>query len=315
MALLLQLLALAGGSLLLTFGANYFIEGAYAIALRAGVSQLFIGVTLVALGTSLPEFFVSLIALIKGSSDISLGNIVGSNICNVGLILGLSALVRPVKSTKSILRFEYPLMATASVLLLIFSLNGTLGRLEGLIYLSMLFLFIWYFAFKAKNVSDQELSQDEPKSSLPRAILVALGGLVALLIGSELFIKAAVNIARLLGISELIIGLSLVALGTSLPELASTLAAVIKGKDDIALGNVVGSNLLNIVFILGVLSSVRSVPVNPQIYRFDIPVMLILTASIFPFTKFYGRIPRIGGLLLFTVYVIYIAAIYAQGRI
>ena len=315
MALLLQLLILAGGSLLLTLGANYFIEGAYAIALRAGVSQLFIGVTLVALGTSLPEFFVSLIALIKGSSDISLGNIVGSNICNVGLILGLSALVKPIRSTKSILRFEYPLMATASVLLLIFSLNGTVGRLEGLIYLLMLFLFIWYFAFKAKNIPDQELPQDQPKSSLPKATLVALGGLVALLAGSELFIRAAVNIARLLGISELIIGLSLVALGTSLPELASTLAAVIKGKDDIAVGNVVGSNLLNIVFILGVLSSVRPVPVNPQMCRFDIPVMLVLTASIFPFTKFYGRIPRVGGFLLVAVYVIYIAAIYAQGRI
>ncbi len=313
--LLLQLIILAGGSLLLTLGANHFVEGASRIALRAKVSQLFIGITLVALGTSLPEFFVSLTAALKGSPDISIGNIVGSNICNIGLILGTAALIKPVQNPKSVLKFEFPLLAVVSVLLYIFCLNLTIGRTEGAVYLLLLVLFITYYILKAKKCPFEEEVVPRENVPLPKALFETVAGLAVLLVGSNLFIDSASNIARMLGISELVIGLSLVALGTSLPELASTLAAAVKGKSDIAVGNVIGSNLLNIAFIVGTVSLIKPISTKKEVLSFDIPFMLFITFLLFGIITLSKRTGRLAGAVLISLYIAYITALYTLGRV
>ncbi|WP_070098550.1 calcium/sodium antiporter [Thermosulfidibacter takaii] len=309
----MQIALLAGGAAFLTVGANYFVDGASKLARKLNVSQLFIGITLVALGTSLPEFFVSFLAAIKGKTDISIGNIVGSNICNIGLILGTASLARPVLCVKSLLKFEYPLLLISSFLLYIFSINLLVGRTEGFIFLVLLAIFLWHL-FKTSRKLAYKIEDAKPQYSTVLAFLLTTGGLGALILGSEIFIKAAVNMARYLGISELIIGLSLVALGTSLPELASTVAAVLQGKEDIATGNVVGSNILNILFIIGITSIVKPIPVDKNMLKIDFPFMIGLTIFLFLLLRFRSRISRLYGLLLLTVYIIYIALIYTQGR-
>ncbi len=308
--ILLQLLLLVVGASLLCGGASYFVDGAASLARRVGVSQLVVGVTVVALGTSLPEFFVSLVALIKGSSGISVGNVVGSNICNISLILGLSSLFGNLPCDRDAFRFEVPLMVLSAALMWLFASNGVVGRIEGAVFLLALAGFIYYFAFVVKRVPEEEsveLHRFPPVVSL-------VGGLAALLVGSEVFVRAAVEIARVLGVSETVIGLSLVALGTSLPELASSVAAVVKGKGDMAVGNVVGSNILNILFIIGPLALAKGVPVDPRLVSLDIPLMFLLSLYLLVILKFKGGVGRIAGLSLLAVYIAYIGALYVRGR-
>ncbi len=315
-SLLLYVAMLIAGALLLTLGANYFVEGAAKLAAKLGVSELFIGITLVALGTSFPEFFVSTIAAVKGSPDISIGNVVGSNICNIGLILGTTALIRPIASVKSLLKFEYPLLLLSSLLMIIFSLNYVIGRNEGIVFLALLIIFIAYLLRSEQKLFQEieEIPKATPQQSIPVLVTITAAGLASLIGGSELFIRAATFIARALGVSELIIGLSLVALGTSLPELASSIAATLKGSAEIATGNVVGSNILNIIFIIGTVSVIRPIPVKEELLRFDLPVMMGFTLALFLLLRFASKISRIQGFLLLLSYIIYIVIIYNQGR-
>ena len=313
--IVLRIFLLLLSSFFLALGANYFVEGAHRVAVRFGISQLVIGVTLVALGTSLPEFFVSLVALVRGSSDISVGNVVGSNICNIGLILGVSALVSPVKCNRDIFSFEYPYMMLTAVVVFLLSRDGVLGHGDGVILLGMLLIFIGYFALVKKSPPVEEEVKEVSFPSLPGALFICIAGLLMLLISSEVFVRSAIWVARALGVSEVVIGLSLVALGTSLPELASSLAASLKGKDDIAVGNVLGSNILNIVFILGVLSSFGRVAVERRVYAFDMPYMLGLGLLLFPLMRRNYKIGRFGGILLLIAYGVYIFVIYSKGRI
>ncbi len=304
-----ELLLLALGSILLSAGANYFIEGASLIAARLGVSQLSIGVTLVALGTSLPEFFVSLVALLKGSCDISIGNVVGSNICNIGLILGTAAILKPVSIPKSLKQFELPMFLVSAALLYLFCLNMRIGTLEGLIYLALLVVFTARYTMEKRYVE-----AEAPKTSLPISLLMTAGGLTALILGSNIFTESAIEIARILGVSQLVIGLTLVALGTSLPELASTVAATLKGKSDIAIGNVIGSNIINLIFILGTICTIKPLKTRAEIVKLDIPFMLLLSAFVALLT-FKGRVSRLAGLILLGLYIIYIGLLYTHCRV
>ncbi len=311
MPLIINILLLIAGAILLTGGSNYFIEGAARIAKRLGISHLVIGATLVALGTSLPEFFVSFVSAIKNIPSISIGNIVGSNICNIALILGITALVRPLSTSSYVLKFEYPLLFITSLLLFIFSLNGIIGRWEAIIYIFMLVYFIRNYYKKLP----QDDSLKDKNIDIYSSILLTVGGLLALLIGSELFIKAAVNIAKTLGVSELVIGLSLVALGTSLPELASTIAATLKRKEEIALGNVIGSNILNMLFIVGTVSFIKPIKTQLQLIKIDIPFMIGLTVLLFAVIKWKGKVDRRMGILFVILYFMYIIIIFKIGRI
>jgi len=310
MSLIKDLLFLAAGAVLLTGGSNYFIEGAARIAKRLGISHLVIGATLVALGTSLPEFFVSFVSAVKNMPSISIGNIVGSNICNIALILGTAAVIKPVSTTTQVLEFEYPLLFITSILLLLFSLNGVIGRWEALIYILMLAYFIQNYYRKLP----QDDALKDKSVSISRSIAITVGGLIALLVGSELFIEAAVSIAKALGVSELVIALSLVALGTSLPELASTVAATLKSKEEIALGNVIGSNILNMLFIVGTVSLIKPIRTQAELVKVDIPFMIALTVFLFAIIKWRGKVDRKAGLVLVALYFIYIGFIFKVGR-
>ncbi len=310
MSLTTNVALLITGAALLTTGSNYFIEGAARVAKRLGISHLVIGATLVALGTSLPEFFVSFVSAVKNMPSISIGNIVGSNICNIALILGTAAVIRPVSTGSAVLKFEYPMLFAASVLLLVFSFNGVIGRWEALIYIVMLAYFIQNYY---KKLPQDDTLKDKGISIL-RSLLLTAGGLAALLVGSELFVEAAVSIAKELGVSELVIGLSLVALGTSLPELASTVAAVLKSKEEMALGNVIGSNILNMLFIVGTVSLIKPIRTQAQLVEVDIPFMIALTVILFAIIKYRGKVDRKAGLTLVVLYFIYIGVIFKLGR-
>ena len=311
MSLLTSILFLFIGAFLLTLGSNYFVDGASRVAKRLGVSQLVIGTTMVALGTSLPEFSVSFISALKDMPSLSIGNIVGSNICNICLILGFSSIIRPVKTLRYVLKFEYPVLFLSSLLLFLFSINGIIGRIEALSYIILL---LYFLRFYYKKLPKEDFEKDKNVSA-KHAFIITIFGLLALLMGSELFIKSAVFIARILGVSELVIGLSLVALGTSLPELASTTAAVLKQKDEIALGNVIGSNILNILFIVGSVSFIKPIKTEVQLTELDIPYMIFVTILLFIILRFKERIDRKAGALFVVLYLLYIGIILKTGRI
>jgi cation:H+ antiporter len=282
------------GFALLTIGAEFLVRGASRLAARMKVSSVVIGLTIVAFGTSLPELLVSVVANLEGGGDIAIGNIVGSNIANLGLILGVAAAMSIVNIERHLLRRELPLLAGTSVLFIVLSWNGRLGLVEGLILSAGLLAFT-YVSYTSARTSP--IQQQESESALEAAesfdagigqastrplrdIGFILIGLMGLIIGADWLVNAAESIARAVGVSELVIGLTLVAIGTSLPELATTLAAVRKGEADLAVGNVVGSNLFNMLFIGGVSAIVRPLTVPPEVLRVDYWVMLGFTLAV-----------------------------------
>ena len=259
MTIFLNLLLLAVGFVMLAKGADFFVDGAASIAKKLKIPQLVIGLTIVAMGTSAPEAAVSISAAFQGSAEITIGNIVGSNILNILIILGLSALIIPLRVAKSSIRFDLPVLFGATVVLLLCGLDGTIKWYEGLIFLV---IFVAYLIFLFKTVKeDPEQSSGEIKE-MPvfKSIIFAILGLVSIILGSDFSVDAATALAKEFGMSERFIGLTIVALGTSLPELFTSVSAAIKGNDDIAVGNILGSNIFNILFIVGLSSILIPVP-------------------------------------------------------
>ena len=302
------------GLVLVLVGAHILTEGAAAVAEKFRISEFVIGLTIVAVGTSMPEFVVSSVAAVQGSSDMAIGNVVGSNIFNVFLILGLCALVSPLPFTRNNIRFDIPLTFLASVALFITALDtmfgwgdiNRIGRWEGIVmFLSYIALIIW--SVRTSKQDKQEVAA-EPRMKMWIAVLAIVGGLAALVIGSRLFVDGASAVARTLGVSDALIAITLVACGTSLPELASSLVSVAKGQKGMALGNVLGSNLFNILFILGGCSTITPLTLG-DIDIIDIS-MVILSAVI-PFIlafTFKGRqIDRKEGAVMVAIYIGYIA--------
>lgn len=300
------------GLALVLAGANFLTEGAAAVAEKFHVSEFVIGLTIVAVGTSMPEFVVSSSAAFRGSCDMAIGNVVGSNIFNVFLILGLCALISPLPLTKNNVRFDIPLAFLASFILFAFTsdtLLGTgsvdrIGRIEGAI------MFLCYIALMIYTIrtskQDNPAGNAEPRMKMWKAAIAIAGGLVALIFGSRMFVDGASELARRMGISEAMIAITLVAGGTSLPELASSVVSIIKGQKGMALGNVLGSNIFNILFILGSCSVIRPLTLG-DIDIIDI-LMVLLSATlpfIFAFT-FRGRaINRIEGAAFLLIYAAY----------
>ena len=314
MDLFLDLLFLLGGLALILFGANSLTDGASSLAKRFGISDLVIGLTIVAFGTSAPELVISVISAINGSAELAIGNVVGSNIFNVLMIVGCTALVMPIKVEKSIMTNEIPLVLL-SALCLFFMGNDTLfdggtanviSRIDGFVLLLFFLIFMRYTFSIAKNTSEEDAQASVKSMPLWKSILFILLGLAALIFGGQFFVDGASGLARLMGVSESVIGLTLVAGGTSLPELATSITAALKHNPGIAIGNVIGSNLFNIFFVLGCSASITALPMG-GIGNFDLAV-LIGSAVLFWLVGWFFKqrtITRLEGALMVLCYIAY----------
>lgn len=317
--LLWPLVSVVGGLVLLVFGGELLVRGASLLALSLNISPLVIGLTVVAFGTSAPELGVSLQASLNGSADVSVGNVVGSNICNVLLILGAAALVAPLGVSSQLIRLDVPLMIGASLLMWGFSLDQRLSRIEGLVFFVGLLTYVTFAIYKSRrekqSVVDEFADEMPQATSLTSRRSVQLGlivlGLVLLGLGARWLVNGAVTIAQLWGVSELIIGLTIVAVGTSLPEVVTSLVASFRGERDIAVGNVVGSNLFNILCVLGLTAVVtpQGIAVSPAALSFDVPVMVAVAAICLPIFFTGGVISRLEGAMLLFYYLAYTALI------
>jgi cation:H+ antiporter len=304
---------LLGGLLLLCLGAEALVSGAITVARRFSMPPLLIGLTIVGFGTSLPELLVSVKAALDGSPDIAVGNVVGSNIANILLIVGLAAVIAPVVARYLAYRRDLIVMLAVSVILLAIGWWGGIGRFTGA---AMLAALIGYLVFTARSGMATGFEADAEtlpawRRSFPIAVVSVLLGLGGLFLGANWLVESAIEISRTFGMSEATIGLTIVAVGTSLPELATSVAAAIRRHADVALGNVIGSNIFNILGILGVTALISPVPVSPSIAAFDIPVMLVTALALAGFIAFRGGIGRIGGLCLLVLYGGYVTWLVA----
>ncbi|MGE3274773.1 MAG: calcium/sodium antiporter [Vicinamibacterales bacterium] len=304
---------LAGlGLVLLAGGGELLVRGASRLARRWGVSPLVIGLTVVAFGTSAPELAVSVRAALTGGSDLALGNVVGSNILNVLLILGVSALITPLVVHQRIVRIDVPLMIGASIVVALLGLDGQLGRLDGLFLGGAVIAYTtWAIVASRREPAegDAEAGQAPGNGAWWPPALQVLGGLVLLVLGARWLVAGAVELARWAGVGELVIGLTVVAAGTSLPEIAASIVAAVRGERDIAVGNVVGSNLFNLLAVLGATSLLApaGVDVAPSALRFDVPVMIAVAVACLPVFMHGGGIARWEGALFLAYYGAYVA--------
>ncbi len=302
------------GLILLVWGADRFVTGAAAIARNAGVSPMLIGLTIVGFGTSAPEILVSGMAAYQGNPGLAIGNALGSNIANIGLILGITALITPLKVASDTLKREYPMLLAATLFTLALMLDGVLGRLDGVLLLTGLVVLLYGMVRidlkrRANDPLELEFDAELPeKMATGKALLYFFVGLALLLISSRMLVWGAANIAAAFGISDLVIGLTIVALGTSLPELAAGVASALKGEHDIAIGNVIGSNMYNLLAVLPMPALLAPGEFAPEALIRDMPVMIGLTLALFLMGRGFGapgRISRPEGLLLALTFVAY----------
>ncbi|MEQ8857334.1 MAG: calcium/sodium antiporter [Pseudomonadales bacterium] len=315
------LLALIVGFITLVWSADRFLSGAASTATHLGVSKLLIGLTVVSLGTSAPEILVSLTASIEGNPLLAVGNAIGSNIANIGLVLGITAMIAPLPFSQGVLRTELPWLLGATLLTLVLLFDLRLSILDGLILIAALVYILYrltsYKGAGNDGVTDalQDELQELPQLSLGRAVLWLVAGLVTLLLSAELLVWAAVKVAEWLGVSELIIGLTVVAVGTSLPELAATVGAAVKGHTDIAIGNVVGSNILNLLAVLAVPAIVSAPEIDIEVLWRDCGMMLALTLALALFAYAVGSRPvitRFEGAVILAGWVGYNLVLFQQ---
>jgi cation:H+ antiporter len=303
------------GLIFLIVGAEAMVRGASRLAAVLGISPLIIGLTVVAFGTSSPELAVSIKSALSDQASIGVGNVVGSNIFNILFILGLSALIVPLSVSQQLVRLDVPLMIIISVVVLIFSLDGIFSRIEGLSLATSLAIYISFLIFQSRRENGDAKEEDDKKPGVEgnakygwvKNIAMALFGLALLVLGSRWLVDSAVAFAQHLGVSELVIGLTIVAVGTSLPEVVTSAIAAMRGERDIAVGNVVGSNIFNLLGVLGVASIVapKGIDVSPAVTGFDIPVMIAVAFACLPIFFTGGVISRQEGALLLGYYVAY----------
>lgn len=304
MEILLQFLLLALGFVMLGKGADWFVEGAAALATRFGIPQLVVGLTIVAMGTSAPEAAVSIAAAMKGSADITIGNIVGSNILNILVILGMAAAITPLAVARSTVRVEMPFMIAITVLLFVQGRDGSISLADGLVLAAAFLVYLFYlYKMAMKNNVDDELQE----AGLPvgRCLVGAVGGLALIILGSNVTVGAATEIAKYAGLSERFIGLTIVALGTSLPELFTSVAAARRGNADIAIGNIVGSNIFNILFVVGLSALIIDIPFAAA-FNFDTCVAIGAAVLLWLCVLRTQRLARWGGLLMLGCYAVYL---------
>ena len=299
------------GIFCLYFGAIYLVNGASGLARRAGMSTFAVAATVVAMGTSSPELVVTLVAAFTGSNEVALGNVIGSNIANLALVLGLSCLFVELVVPKSLRKIDYPFMLFLTGLLYIQSFDGTLGRFDGFILAVACAGYLHY------TVTTPHETVEAPGTEMPstgRSWGLTLVGIVIVLVGAKLLVTSSIAVARHYGVREIVIGLTLVAVGSSLPELATSVVAAFRRESDIMIGNVVGSNIINIGMVLGLVSMIRPIPVPPGTTEYEYPVLLGITIIPLVIIRRYGTIPRWAAVGILALYGLFIMSLpYVRG--
>ncbi len=314
--LALQLIYLIAGLFILWGGAELLVRGASTVAIGLGVRPLVVGLTIVAMGTSSPELAVSMFAALTHTKDLSLANIIGSNIANIGLVVAVSAMIKPLHIEKSIFRSEIPILLTGTLVFSYMSWDGVISEIDGLILLSGFATFLYYMIKRSlKDRSEAKSSEDfvdikkEPKALLRQGALVLLG-LVGLIFGSYLIVGSAKAIAVQLGVSHFIIGVTIIAIGTSLPELAISAVGAARGRVDLAVGNAIGSNVFNTLFVIAVVSVITPIPVEHSLFHLHYPFMIGFTLIVVPMMWSRFRLTRAEGAVLFLAYFVFIYLLF-----
>jgi cation:H+ antiporter len=307
-----SLLFLVGGFVLLVLGGDVLVRSASALAMRLGISPLVIGLTVVAFGTSAPELAATLASSVQGVPDLGVGNVLGSNVANVGLILGAAALMAPIASNESFLRREVPVALGVMALLVPLALDGRLGRWDGLLLLTVLGAYLALLIRHDRAALTGEVADGQP-TSLWRGIGGAVLGIGLLVLGADAVVRGAVDIAAALGVPERVIGLTMVAFGTSLPELASSVAAAARSEGDMILGNIAGSNIFNILAVLGTSAGATVLPVSLPAIGLDLAVAMAFSAVLLPIMATTGRLGRLPGGLLLLAYLAYVTLLFLPG--
>jgi len=309
------------GLALLTWGADRFVHGAASAARNLGVAPLLIGLTIVAFATSAPEILVSIVASLQHQPGLAIGNAIGSNIVNIGLVLGLTALIRPIKMESATLRREMPALLAVTLLTVSLFLDSFLSRIDGIVMLTgLVIVMIWMVRLGLRSAANDPIKMDYEAEiptdvRMPVAVAWLFVGLGALLLGAELLVDGAVGIARMLDVSEVVIGIIIVAFGTSLPELAVSLASALKGEYGLAIGNIVGSNIFNLLAVIGLAATIAPSPLPPSVLSLHIFVMVAFTLVLFAMTYDYdggSELSRLEGLALLVAYLVYGSYVVAQ---
>lgn len=312
--MLVSLLQVVGGLFLLVWGADRFVHGAASTARNLGVKPLLIGMTIVALATSAPEILISAVASFRGQPDLAIGNAIGSNIVNIGLVLGAVAVIRPIKLTSATLRSEMPALLAVTLMTVTLFLDAYLSRVDGLVLLTGLVIVMVWLTRLGLQSTEHDPIKAEYEAEIPRDVTMKMAifwlalGLVVLLVGAELMVNGATEIARSMGVTEIVIGIVLVALATSLPELAVSLVSAFKGEYGLALGNIVGSNLFNMLAVVGLAATVHPAALAPSVLSLHVFVMSAFTLVMFAMTYEYGRAGKLGrveGVALLTAFIVY----------
>ncbi len=309
LSVIASMLWFALGIVLVTKGADIAVDESVVVARGLGVSPMIIGLTLISFGTSLPELSVSVIASLFGNSGISIGNVVGSNIANIGLIIGLTSVIRPLMGGLKDIKKESIIMIISSFLILVLCfLTGSrvLGVFDGIVFLVLFFVFLYATVRDAEEGKLVHGAKLKKRRHVTKSLVMLFIGIGVVLIGADMVVNNGSSLARMLGISEAIIGLTMIAVGTSLPELATNVAAVAKKRSDIAIGNIIGSNIFNLLFILGVASILRPIAVPMRITNIDIPLMILLSILLIIFIKTGNAVSKKEGSILLLIYIIYI---------
>ena len=310
----MDFLLLLGGLALLVAAGEVLVRGAAGLALKANISPMMVGLTVVSIGTSAPELFASVRAAIEGNPGLAVGNVVGSNIANLALVLGVTAMIRPIGVTKSLLKFDGPIMVFASLVFIAFAWNLELSLIEGVILVSFLAAFVGSLIYRSRK---EKKEQDELESDIEDlveyqskgyAMLLGLiiAGCIGLYFGSEWFIEGARNFASSMGVSDYIIGVTIVAFGTSVPELVTSAIAALRNQADLSIGNLIGSNIFNIFAVVGITSIFSPLPVDQDLMNLDIWWMLGIALIIFPIMRSGFKVSRWQGVLLVLIYLAYI---------
>ena len=305
------------GFVLLIVGADILVDGSSGIAKKFHIPEIIIGLTIVSIGTSMPELFVSITSALDGYSDMAIGNIIGSNLCNLLLILGLSATIKPVVFQKETRLYEIPMCLLVTIVLMYFcNSQGGISRLEAVILLVLFCAFIGYTIYMGRKESKKEIVKiqtEEKKNSILKNIVFVLLGIFSLKFGGDLVVDNAVNVARYFNWSEKLISLTILAVGTSLPELVTSVTAAVKGNSDIAIGNIIGSNIFNILLIIGVSAFITPITYNFS-YNFDFSVLIAssIILAIFPFIPPKDKMSRFNGIVYLFIYVAYLTILFVK---
>ena len=319
--MLIAITQLIAGFLLLVWGADRLVAGASAFARNMGVSPLIIGLTIIGFGTSAPELVVSAVATLKGNAGLAVGNAIGSNIANIGLVLGVTAMIYPLRMESTALKREYPMLLLIMLVCFLLALDGRYGRLEGLLLLGALVaVVIWIIRIGLhRPLSDplaEEFDAEIPRDIPTRVALVWLAvGLVVLPVSSIFLVEGAITIARYLNVTDTVIGLTIVALGTSLPELATAITAALHREDDLAIGNIIGSNIFNLLGVLGIAAVLKPVDLLPIILARDFPAMFLITGALYLMASDFrgpGRIGRRSGAVLLALFIGYFIMVWVS---